>query len=212
MSKYEDLTGRKFGRLTVLRRAPSRRYGKKNKRAQVFWLCQCECGNEIEVRANGLKTGNTRSCGCLYKTHGLTGTPTYSSWVNMIGRCTSPTDKCWALYGGRGIKVCDRWASFENFYVDMGERPSQSHSLDRIDADKDYSPENCRWATPMEQANNRRNSRKLTLDGVTLTVAQWARLKGIAVSTIAYRLSKGWTAQEVLTIAPDTRNRRRAAA
>lgn len=154
-----DLAGQKFGRLTALDRA----LGERGSR----WRCQCDCGETSVVRGILLLNGNTRSCGCLSKessaavcrsraTHGGRDTPEYGVWWSMRQRCDNPANKAFANYGGRGIRVCERWQSFENFRADMGMRPSDELSIDRIDNDGNYEPGNCRWATAKEQRANQR--------------------------------------------------------
>lgn len=163
-----DLTGQRFGRLTVL----SRDVEKKGN--AVCWLCLCDCGKMVVIRGGCLKSKNTQSCGCLNKekimttntTHGHRSmggcSRTYRSYYNMINRCTNSNDKRYLDYGGRGITICQRWLdSFENFLEDMGECPGRL-TIDRIDNDKGYEPGNCRWTTMKEQNRNRRDN-KLTL-------------------------------------------------
>lgn len=157
---FVDLTGSIFGRLTVISRAPDLRTG------YVRWHCRCECGKLTVVSASNLRTKQIFSCGCFKRDflasggacvrHGGCSKPEYDVWAGMIQRCTNPKHKSFAEYGGRGVKVCDRWRDFANFISDMGSRPQGKYSLDRINNAGDYEPSNCKWSTDVEQANNRR--------------------------------------------------------
>lgn len=192
-----DLTGHVFGKLTVVERVPSTKH-------HTMWRCVCACSRETIVGSDMLRGGKTRSCGCLKnepahnKTHGMAGTPEYGAWANMRSRCINTGDKAYANYGGRGIRVCDRWMdSFENFLSDMGKRPSAQHSLDRIDNDGPYSPENCRWATRGKQQNNRRNTKFITYGGETKAVAEWAAITGISDETLRNRIRLGYSDERI---------------
>ncbi len=155
--RAHDIVGHKFGRWTVLSRSGVQR-------TQPMWLCQCDCGELRRVAGNDLKRGGSLSCGCLcrelHRTHGRKGHPLYKLWLGMHDRCYIDTHASWQYYGARGIQVCARWhkgnpSGIDNFISDMGDRPSGT-SIDRIDHDRHYMPSNCRWATDLEQQNNRR--------------------------------------------------------
>ena len=198
--------GTRFGRLTVLgeTREPGRRKG-------VWCIVVCDCGTQKVVYANAMRRGSVRSCGCLQRelssaratTHGQTKghrpSTEHRIWSGAKNRCTNPNSRSWPDYGGRGITMCDRWRdSFEAFLADMGKRPSPEHSIDRIDNDGPYSPENCRWATRREQGANKRNSRIITHDGITRSINGWAHELGVGATTLLYRANAGWSDSEIL--------------
>lgn len=206
MRKFPALpVGYVSGRLTVISEEIKRSDGKYEH------LCRCSCGVEKHVLNSNLRNNLSTSCGCLtlensvakHRTHGRTGSGEYLAWTAMKSRCYYPGHIHWDRYGGRGIKVCDRWLnSFENFYADMGRKPSPKHSLDRINVDGDYGPENCRWATTGEQALNRSDNRLITAFGVTHPLKIWAGFHGIKAATISARLDRGWDAETAITKQP----------
>jgi hypothetical protein len=157
MHKCKDITGNRYGKLIVIKRV------KSDKQNNSRWLCQCDCGNTTITRKNALKSGQTKSCGCIHikrsTIHGMSNTPTYRSWCHLKERCDNKSFKRFKDWGGRGITYDPRWNDFINFFNDMGEKPS-GKSIDRINNDGNYCKENCRWATPKEQANNKREYKK----------------------------------------------------
>jgi len=201
MSALIDLTGQQFSYLTAIRHI---------KNGKSRWLCRCVCGKETVVLSYRLRSGRVRSCGCKRmeliiaknKARGFRGgrqnRPLYNTWLGMVQRCTNPESSCYQHYGGRGITVCDRWLnSFDAFSEDMGPRP-KGKSIDRIDNNKGYSPDNCRWATRHEQMNNTRQNVWIEHNGVTMTASQWSRELGINVRTLCDRAKKGWPAELIL--------------
>lgn len=199
--KFVDLTGMRFGRLLVTGYA-----------SRQQWNVVCECGTAKTVHGNAMRRGVTLSCGCLHReiatavntTHGHASRGTrgheYSIWRAMLNRCTCEGDTAYQRYGACGITVCDRWRhSFENFYADMGPRPSPKHSIDRIDNSGNYEPDNCRWATLQQQARNRRSNVMLTFRNETRCAEEWAAIVGIPGKLICARKRSGWSDEDALT-------------
>lgn len=182
------MIGQTFGRLTVV--------GKGGVTNQQMWVCECICGNRVSVRQVPLKTGHTRSCGCLRREvtrlrrteHGKTNTPEYGSWQKMKERCLNPNCPAYKNYGGRGIKICEQWInSFTAFLSDLGPRPV-GYTLERINNSGNYEPGNCKWATRAEQNNNTRKTRYVEHNGETLTLKEWAKRTGINSATLRNRI------------------------
>lgn len=210
-----ELVGQRFGRLTVLGEAE--RYRPNTRGSLRRWLCRCDCGAERVVFQNALTSGVTVSCGCYNKEaviragtkHGGFRSPEYGPWNKMLDRCRNPNSNAYANYGGRGIRVCEKWLSFEGFLEDMGPRPTRRHQLDRIDVNGDYCKANCRWATPDLQMRNTRRNRLFTHEGMTLTLMDWAKIYGIHYNTLAARLNLGIPIEEALTMKKHSRWRSR---
>jgi len=201
--KKIDLTGMTFGRLTAVKRiaAPYE---------HTRYLCRCECGSEPTVLQTHLQRGNTKSCGCLNrevavvnlssKKHGMWKSREFAIWTGMLARCYNKNHHNYPRYGGRGISVCDEWKdSFLAFYMHMGERPTSKHTLERIDNDVGYMPGNVRWATAIEQANNKCNNLRLTdTDGERMTASQLARKHGLKVGCVIGRVRSGYSGKELI--------------
>lgn len=200
-----DLTDHRYGLLKVVAKE-GRTDGAK---PEYLWRCLCDCGSFKIVRQNNLRSGHTKSCGChkrkvnkdIHTKHGMKHTSTYTTWCQMKARCHSPSSTSYANYGAKGISVCSRWReSFENFLEDMGEKPANSHSIERIDNKKGYFPENCRWATSAEQ--NRNYSRNVVIEhnGQKQCLSDWAVQLGIKKHTLRYRLNAGWDISDAFSL------------
>ncbi len=202
-----NLLNQTFGRLTVQRQIAERKFG------SIQWECLCTCGKTTYVPTCRLKNGMTSSCGCLRlermlqktQTHGAckgyVTIPEYNVWTQMKNRCHKTNHRMYHHYGARGIFVCERWReSFQNFIEDMGKRPSDKHTLERIDNNGPYSPENCSWELISVQANNKRNNVKITFNGETLTVSQWSRKLGIPNRTLNNRYHRNLPVEQILFV------------
>lgn len=201
MAAFKNLEGQRFGRLFVLE--PVENFGGMRK-----WRCVCDCGAIVEVRGAHMSAGRSKSCGCLNaemasaraKTHGQSHlTPEYRTWCHIRARCNDPKDISYKYYGAKGIKVCEHWSKFENFFSDMGKRPSTDHSIDRKDNLGDYSKDNCRWATEVEQQNNKSSNVFIEYAGKRLTISQWDRELGHKRCFIRGRIQNGWTPLEAVS-------------
>ena len=187
--KFVDMAGRTCGQMTVIRHLGGRK-----------WLCRCECGTEKSADGDKLRSGHTRSCGCLMRKttaarstkHGLYGTPEYVVWGGMVARCTNPRHRHYYRYGGRGIEVCERWRDFANFLADMGARPTPKHTIDRLDGDRGYEPGNCAWVTWREQRLNRNDAIMVDMDGETKSLVEWCETLGKNYFTVNHRIKRGW--------------------
>lgn len=215
MGKINDLTGRKFGRLTAIEYM-----GRKNGR--TLWRCLCDCGNETTTGYSNLLNGITKSCGCLGMENrirtghnnrtsaslslcdNLRNHPLYGLWSSMLTRCYNKKSLWYKHYGGRGIKVCDRWLpenlGFENFLHDLGARPSAKHTLDRVDVNGAYCPENCRWATPAQQANNKTDSVIVYYHNVRIPLKYICDSLSLNYSTVAHQIQKGFDINTIVEL------------
>jgi hypothetical protein len=198
MPAFIDLTGQTFGRLEVKEKIA-------NINRRTAWRCQCVCGGFKETTGDALQAGKTRSCGCLWDEtmikHGGYLDPTYTVWRNMNARCNNPKNPKYSRYGGRGIKVVERWRSYATFIADMGPRP-EGLCLERIDNDGNYDPSNCEWATYTQENNNTSRNKLITLGSVTKTAAEWCELTGLNHRTLASRLSSSMSVEMALTLPP----------
>ncbi len=212
LTKLHALTkvkaGMRFTRLAVL--GCIRKERDISGRSMLVWHCRCDCGKEIETRSSNLLSGDTNSCGCYVRDlcigravhgHARDGrrSPELLSWKNMHDRCTNPKTDAYPWYGGRGIKVCARWNTFASFLADVGPRPSRDYTLERLNTNGNYEPDNVVWATRMQQGANKRNNRLLTVFGETLHMQEWCRRYGIKQGTLWDRLDRGWDEERAIT-------------
>ncbi len=204
MSVFRNLEGQRFGKLLAARKSH-----KTNN--NWHWECLCDCGNTSTPVGFSLTNGDVKSCGCIVKdniaklnlTHGEADkTPEYRAWSAMKGRCFNYNDYAYVNYGGRGITVCDRWVnSYESFLLDMGRRPTKFHSLDRFpNKNGNYEPSNCRWATPKQQADNRRSNVLIEYNNEILTQNEWAKRLNISYHSIAWRLKRNVPFHEIFLL------------
>lgn len=201
MGKFIDLTGKQFGHLAVIEQA-------ENKNGRVMWLCKCDCGTVKPIASSNLIHGYSTTCGCgqrhcgidnnSYK-HGKSKTKLYSVWKAMRQRCNNPNNYDYQWYGAEGKKICDEWDNyieFEKWAMSSGYKSGLT--IDRIDSSSCYCPENCRWITIQEQQKNKRNVRRLSLNGETHTISEWSEIKGIPYRTILGRIHNGWSSERAL--------------
>lgn len=202
MGKFCNLAGQKFGKLTIIKRA-------KNRGHNTYWLCQCDCGNFKEAEASNLKTGTTNSCGCdkrkkqvLASTkHNQSKTRIYRIWSGLKQRCNNKKSKTYKYYGGRGIKVCEKWQKnfeiFRDWAIQNGYQ--EGLTIDRIDPNGNYEPANCRWISNFEQQHNKRNNKFLTYNNQTYCISEWAKIIGINAQTLFKRFERGFSIERALT-------------
>lgn len=204
-----EMAGKKFGRLEVIREAG------RDRKGGVRWFCKCACGNETVVASTKLTQGRTRSCGCIQIEsrikHGYSHTNEYHIWNGIVHRCRNKNNHAYTRYGNVGIDVCEEWfESFENFYADMGARPSKNHTIDRVDNNKGYSKENCRWATMTEQQRNKTNNRMIQFNGKNMCLSEWCEVLNMPLNTLRNRLvTRKWSVERSLTT--PVRKKRKAA-
>lgn len=204
MGKLKDYSGEKFGRLTVIKRVENNKYN------QVRWLCKCDCGNEKIVLANNLRNGETKSCGCLKKEqdyiniahikHNKSNTRLYNIWKNMKHRCNNPNNNKHKFYYDKGIKVCNEWLndfmSFYNWAINNGYQDNLT--IDRINNDGNYEPNNCRWATVTEQNNNQSTNIKIKYNNNIYTMKQFCKKYNLKRETLDYRLKNNWDIEKII--------------
>lgn len=198
-NRFKDLTNLRFGKLIAVKCV------KKPNQAKYYWECICDCGNTKIISSSNLIKGNSSTCGCgkvkigdATRKHGMTNTRMFKIWTGIRKRCTNPKCKSYPIYGGRGISISYKWDKFIDFYNDMKHGYADNLSLDRINPNGNYEPENCRWATPKIQNRNRRNNHLISLNNQNKTLAEWSEVSGIHYSLISYRIKNGWDAEKAI--------------
>ena len=208
MSELKNISGQRFGRLIVL-------YRDNPKNGKTYWVCQCDCGKQTNVYGLKLRNGETKSCGCLrnemtskiQKRHGLTKTTLHNAWINMKTRCDNPIHNEYHRYGGRGITYCEEWKDFDNFMKwslsngfkeEKDERGKNLLSLDRIDNNKNYCPENCKWSTRIEQARNKYTNKNYEYKGKTYCLTALAEMSAVGIDSIRRRIKQGWSIEDAV--------------
>ena len=203
--KHQDKIGKQFGNLTILEIFYKHIYNQN----VTFSKCKCKCGKIKDIRFNSIRMGHTTSCGCLRKetckninlSHNLSNTPEYRAWMSMKQRCLNSKNEKYPHYGGRGIKICQRWIdSFENFLLDVGLKPSSKHSLDRKNVDGNYTPKNCHWATAKEQGRNKQKTIYAELNGRTKSLLEWCEIYNVAYDRVRIRVLRGMDVSKALTM------------
>lgn len=200
---FKNIKNQQFERLKVL-------YYAGKIKEKPSWVCRCSCGTIVVVVSKQLFRKQTKSCGCLMKTinikHGYKGTKIYRIWCGMKNRCLNPNSKDYTRYGGRGISICSRWKSFELFLEDMKEPPQGDYTIERIDNERNYTKSNCKWITRQQQATNRRDNIRITINGVTLVASEWDREQNFSIGTVSRRITRsGWSHEDAVKTPIDKR-------
>lgn len=207
MTNYIDLTGKRFGKLTVIKLDHKEQRYYKNKKSgfYYYWLCKCDCGNYKVINREKLNSGNTKSCGCLHKEimtiHGLSNSRLYRIYNKMKNRCYNTKNNYYHRYGARGITICNEWLKDKNKFFEwaLNNGYKDDLTIDRIDNNKGYSPDNCRWTTIKEQSRNTCRVKKITYNGETHCISEWTEILGFSRTLISNRLDRGWSVERALS-------------
>ena len=197
---FIDITGQRFGKLIALEPTPIQ----KDKRRYYYWKCKCDCGNECYIEGSSLRSGHAKSCGCIVHKHGMAKTRLYAVWNHMKQRCCNPKNKCYETYGARGIKVCDEWSSPNNGFVAFRDWAIKNGyrddlTIERIDVNRGYSPDNCKWIPMIEQAFNKTTTLRLEIDGEIKTIRELSDEYGITQKCLRNRITRyGMTAKDAV--------------